>query len=157
VVKLDKDLNIIWQQFCLDANKIGQIDCRMDTFDGGFLVSSYYYNYDDHYNYCFFFFNDNGIENTPEAETYVRPYDYWPNPAANQLHLRYSLDVQPALIEFYDLQGRCVYLVQSNFESVDLQNLTVGQYLMKVTMKNGKTYTNKVVYALVMMTGRACL
>ena len=107
--------------------------------------------------YCFFFFNDNGIENIPEAETYVRPYDYWPNPAANQLHLRYSPDVQPALIEFYDLQGHCVYLVQSDFESVDLQNLTAGQYLMKVTMRNGKTYTNKVVYALVMMTGRACL
>ena len=107
--------------------------------------------------YCFFFFNDNGIENTPEAETYFRPYDYWPNPAANQLHLRYSPDAQPALIEFYDLQGHCMYLVQSDFESVDLQNLTAGQYLMKVTMRNGKTYTNKVVYALVMMTGRACL
>ena len=95
--------------------------------------------------YCFFFFNDNGIENTPKAETYVRPYDYWPNPAANQLHLRYSPDAQPALIEFYDLQGHCVYLVQSDFESVDLQNLKAGQYLMKVTMRNGKTYTNKVV------------
>ena len=145
VVKLDKDLNIIWQQFCLDANMIGQTDCRMDTFDGGFLVSSFYYNYNDYHNYCFFFFNDNGIENTPESETYFRPYDYWPNPATNQLQLRYSPDVQPVRIEFYDLQGHCVYLVQSDFESVDLQNLTAGQYLMKVTMKNGKTYTNKVV------------
>jgi len=53
--------------------------------------------------------------------------------------------VQPALIEFYDLQGHCVYLVQSDFENVDLQNLTAGQYLMKVTMRNGKAYTNKVV------------
>lgn len=38
-----------------------------------------------------------------------------------------------------------MYLVQSDFENVDLQNLTEEQYLMKVTMKNGKTYTNKVV------------
>jgi hypothetical protein len=53
--------------------------------------------------------------------------------------------VQPVRIEFYDLQGHSVYLVQSDFESVDLQNLTAGQYFMKVTMRNGKTYTNKVV------------
>ena len=75
----------------------------------------------------------------------VRPYTYYPNPAQDQLHLQYSPDVKPARIELYDLQGRLVYLQSHSLESVEMQGLTAGQYLMKVTLEDGKSYTDKVV------------
>jgi len=75
----------------------------------------------------------------------VRPYAYYPNPAQDQLHLNYSPDVKPAQIGLYDLQGRLVRSQTSGLESINLQGLAAGQYVMKVTMANGTTFSDKVV------------
>ena len=69
----------------------------------------------------------------------------YPNPAQDQLHLQYSPDVTPAQIELDDLQGRLVLTQRKDLESMDLQGLTAGQYLMKVTLENGKVFTDKIV------------
>ena len=60
-------------------------------------------------------------------------------------NLVYSPDVTPAQIEIYDLQCRLVRMQSKGLESVDMHGLIVGQYLMKVTMKDGKVYSDKVV------------
>ena len=69
----------------------------------------------------------------------------YPNPARNQLRLQYSPDVQPKLVELYDLQGRLVRTQRKSFETLNLQGLATGQYVMKVAMEDGKTFTDKVV------------
>ncbi len=56
-----------------------------------------------------------------------------------------SGSVKPAQVEFYDLQGRLVRTQSKELESINLQGLAPGQYLMKVTMEDGKTYSDKVV------------
>ena len=38
VVKMDPDLNIIWQRYCLDATGYHQTHCKMDLFSGGLVV-----------------------------------------------------------------------------------------------------------------------
>jgi len=53
--------------------------------------------------------------------------------------------VKPAQVELYDLQGRLVRTQSQGLESFNLQGLAPGQYLMKVTMEDGKTYSDKVV------------
>jgi hypothetical protein len=78
-------------------------------------------------------------------ETFVRPYAFYPNPAQSELHLSYSPDVQPARIELYDLQGRLLQTQTQGLENIGLEGLAAGQYLMKVTLKDGKTFTDKVV------------
>ena len=72
-------------------------------------------------------------------------YLAYPNPAHDQLHLQYSPDVQPKQVELYDLQGRLVRSQSQGLESVDMQGLASGQYLMKVTLEDGKSFTDKVV------------
>ena len=73
------------------------------------------------------------------------PYLFYPNPAQDQLHLQYSPDITPAQIELYDMQGRLVRTQDKGLESMDMQGLTAGQYLMKVTLEDGKAYSDKVV------------
>ena len=82
---------------------------------------------------------------TPEAEAFIRPYLFYPNPAQDQLRMQYSPDVKPAKVEFYDLQGRLVRTQSQELESINLQGLAPGQYLMKVTLEDGKTYSDKVM------------
>ncbi len=53
--------------------------------------------------------------------------------------------MKPAQVELYDLKGRLVRTQSQGFESINLQGLAPGQYLMKVTMEDGKTYSDKVV------------
>jgi hypothetical protein len=53
--------------------------------------------------------------------------------------------VKPAQVELYDMQGRLVHTQSEGIESINLQGLAPGQYLMKVTLEDGKTYSDKVV------------
>ena len=92
-----------------------------------------------------FFLTDDGLTTVQEGNVDIRPYAFYPNPAQDQLHLQYSPDVQPRKIEFYDLQNHLVRMQNSGLESVDMQSLSAGQYLMKVTLEDGKVYSDKVV------------
>jgi hypothetical protein len=69
----------------------------------------------------------------------------YPNPAKDQLYTQFSPDVQPVRVELYDLQGRLVRTQRSAFETIDLSRLPAGTYTMRVIMKDGKTYSDKVV------------
>ena len=92
-----------------------------------------------------FLVNDNGTVSTSETEGLIRPYAFYPNPAQSQLHLEYSPDITPAKVELYDLQGRLVHVQNKGLENVNLQGLPSGQYLLKVTLADGNSYTDKVV------------
>ena len=92
-----------------------------------------------------FFLTDDGLTTVQDGSIAIRPYAYYPNPAQDQLRLQYSPDVQPKQVELYDLQGRLVRSQSQGLESVDLQGLASGQYLMKVTLEDGKSFTDKVV------------
>ena len=83
--------------------------------------------------------------NVDDSQLQVRPYTFYPNPAQDQLHLQYSPDVEPSQIELYDLQGRLVRSQGSGLESLNLQGLAPGQYVMKVTLTDGTAYSDKVV------------
>ena len=93
----------------------------------------------------FALFINNDYDALDEQDIIVRPYSYYPNPAQSELHLSYSPDVQPARIELYDLQGHLLQTQTQGLESIGLEGLAAGQSLMKVTMKDGKVFTDKVV------------
>ena len=69
----------------------------------------------------------------------------YPNPAQDQLQLLFSPDVEPRQIELYDLQGRLVRSQGAGLESLSLQGLAPGQYVMKVTLTDGTVFSDKVV------------
>jgi hypothetical protein len=75
----------------------------------------------------------------------MRPYSMYPNPVQSQLHMAFSPDVQPAQVEIYDLQGRLMRLQRNAFEQIDISSLSVGTYLVRVTLTDGQVFSDKVV------------
>ena len=59
--------------------------------------------------------------------------------------MEFSPDVQPTQVELYDLQGRLVHMQSKAFESIDMSQLPAGTYTMRVTLEDGKVYSDKVV------------
>ena len=151
VLKLDADLNTLWERRC-HVMETGESFSfyRMQALDNGVVLCTRHattssYEGDYRFNTLLFLINDDGTNGTPEAESILRPYMYYPNPTQDQLHLQYSPDVQPQTIELYDLQGRLMLTQSKSLENIHTQSLASGQYLMKVTLQDGKSYTDKVV------------
>jgi hypothetical protein len=148
IAKLDKDLNIIWQRYCLgSATSVGGYlhnYCHVSQTGDGFAIIGSILE-EETFNFFYYFIHDEDPEGIPEAEAFLRPYMFYPNPAQDRLHLQYSPDVKPKQIELYDLQGRLVRTQRSAFETIDLSRLPAGTYTMRVVMKDGKTYSDKVV------------
>ena len=153
IVKMDADLNVEWERFCKTGNIIMNSEFGFSSLyeDGQGnekgIVWTWYANKtdDDRIGFANFFLNHDGSVGTNEAGIEIRPYAYYPNPTQDELHLQYSPDVQPKQIELYDLQGRLVRSQSQGLESLDMQGLASGQYLMKVTLVDGKSFTDKVV------------
>ena len=153
IVKMDADLNVEWERFCKTGNTIMHPAFGFSSLykDGQGnekgIVWTWYANRtdNDRIGFANFFLNHDGTVGTNEAGIDIRPYAYYPNPAQDRLRLQYSPDVQPKQVELYDLQGRLVRSQSQGLESVDLQGLASGQYLMKVTLEDGKSFTDKVV------------
>ena len=160
-VKVDPDLNILWERYAMRMQAPYQeFMCEPTTMkvfgDGAVLVfgQTYAINWDyNHYSpsnqpwlrglFLTLMYDED--ENTAEMENAFRPYIAYPNPVHDQICLHYSPDVQPIQIELYDLQGRLVDTQRSGLESIDMSRLPAGTYTMRVTMKDGKAYSDKLI------------
>jgi len=150
IAKMDMDLNVIWQRRCHSSTQnvfgdfVAATAPSMQALDdGGLVIGGTYPHHEDSDVFILTLSRDG--TSTPETEAFLRPYLFYPNPIQDQLHLQYSPDVKPSQIELYDLQGRLVHKQAKDLESVDMQSLAPGQYLMKVTLEDGKSYTDKIV------------
>ncbi len=143
VVKMDQDLNIIWQRYCLEPTGYGRERGIMTILDDNSVVIVG--NNIDCPEVFYVIVRDDGTIGTPEAEAFIRPYMFYPNPTQNELHLQYSPDVQPKQIELYDLQGRLAQTQSKNLESLNMAGLPAGTYTMRVMLEDGKVFSDKVV------------
>jgi len=147
VVKTDSDANTLWHRFFQDGEHVFLSSSVIKTHDEGCLVTGICFNNPPETTANVFllkFFPD-GTLSIPEMEAFVRPYAYWPNPAQDELHLQFSPDVTPIQIELYDLQGRLVKTQRNGLERLEMGNLPSGTYTMRVTLKDGKVFSDKVV------------
>ena len=150
-VKMDTDLNVEWKRFCKTDNIIlhllqHPVVCKDEQGEEKGIAWTGNGRIDNQFNSFFFFcLNHDGTVGTNESGIIVRPYAFYPNPVKDQLLMQFSPDVQPKQIELYDLQGRLVHSQSKAFESIDMSQLPAGTYTMRVTMEDGKAYSDKVV------------
>jgi hypothetical protein len=90
------------------------------------------------------FFAD-GTLSVPALEPLIRPYVFFPNPVDDQLHMEFSPDVTPSVVELYDLQGRLVRSQGKGLERIDMRELPSGTYTLRIVMEDGTVYSEKVV------------
>ena len=147
VAKLDDNLNLEWERWCLDAMpgiwSVGR-DMRVLS-DGGVGLCGMLFNVGNGprpLDFWCFTVEDTGTA-IPEAEPYIRPYLIYPNPLKDRLSIQFSPDVKLESIELYDIAGHCV--ASSRTAEMDVANLPAGQYVAKIALEGGKTYTDKIV------------
>ena len=149
IAKLDTDLNIIWQRYCLGTYSATggyhHIHCRTGVTKDGFVVGGRSNKEEPPHDFFCYFIHDDGVVGTPEAEAFIRPYLFFPNPAQDQLRMQYSPDVQPKQINLYDLQGRLVRSQSKGLESLNMAGLPAGTYTMRVMLEDGTVFSDKVV------------
>ena len=145
VVRMDQDLNVIWQRYCLDeglrdGSRLVILDDGSIAVGGmnwgrlGIRPPGFY----------FLFLDNNGVGIGEHADL-LRPYTFYPNPACDWLKLECSPDVKPESVEVFDLQGRKVISQQGNLESIRTAELPSGVYSVRVTLEGGQSYTDKIV------------
>lgn len=156
VIKLDEELNIIWEHYGMHVKQ--PVIYHRDAYEryglnlldhGGAVVFGYNYGRSPQYNFLpyslFMMLVDDENVGTSETANLFRPYRLFPNPVKDQLHLHYSPDVTPKRVELYDIQGRLISIQSSNLEHINVEQLPTGTYMLHVVMKDGKSYSDKVV------------
>ena len=143
LVCLDKDLGVIWKCYFHEPDIFHWGTCMTVLHDGKVAIGSFKYG-ENPGSISVVVIRNNGLGKPEGISVYDKLYCY-PNPARDQLRLQYSPDVQPKLVEFYDLQGCLVHTQRQGLESLDMSQLPSGTYTMRVTLQDGKTFTDKVV------------
>ena len=141
VVLMDAELNTLWQQYYLDLDEWDSAKCMKLLNDESVGIVGD----NNSMPKVFALFVNNDYDTLEEQGFIVRPYDYYPNPIQDELHLQFSPDVTPTQIELYDMQGRLVKTQRNGLENLNLEELSAGAYTMRVTLENGKVFSEKVV------------
>ena len=150
VVKLDYDLNIVWQRHCLEPSGYTRDFGKMIVLEDNSVAvtginSIYTSNGQLDHTEAFYVVVNDDYDGMEEQGFIIRPYAYYPNPAQDELHLQYSPDITPTQIELYDMQGHLVRSQCNGLESLNLEGLASGAYTMRVTLEGGKVFSDKVI------------
>ena len=148
VTKMTEDFDIVWQKKYAQAGVYMQPRHLLATADGGCFVVGFINRsgqpWDGHHEIFALKLEPDGTVGTGEIIVTDEMF-FYPNPTKDVLHLHYPQEMQPQAIELYDLQGRLVHTQTTSLESLSMEGLAAGQYVMKVTMEDGKAFTDKVV------------
>lgn len=146
VTKADSSLATVRWQRTLNMGVFVEPMFVLATRDGGCLITGYSHRQDEiQRNFFALKLNPLGFLQTNDQEIDVVPYFLFPNPVDNQLHMRFSPDVTPRLVELYDLTGRLVHTQHTNLEHINMEQLPTGTYTLRIVMEDGTTYADKVV------------
>ena len=81
----------------------------------------------------------------PETKSIDKSFTLYPNPVKDQLTLRFNDSTKPESVELYDLAGRVVGIMPNGMESIDMSALPTGVYMLRITMKDGTCYHEKIM------------
>lgn len=142
---LNTELDLIWE--CTFINPSGgevvQLYDAFITENNTLVIWGDYIKFDiGYYGVCYIVNNEHI---STEECNYSRPYSFYPNPADSEIRISFSQDVNCEKVEIYGIDGKLYHEQNFNFNSIDISSLSNGIYMMKVTLNNGNTYTEKVV------------
>ena len=75
----------------------------------------------------------------------LNAFYFYPNPTKEYLHLNNDFLDEIKSISIYQIDGKIVSNINSNFEKIDIRNFKNGAYFMKIQFKNNIIITKKIV------------
>ena len=139
VVKMDANLNIIWQRFCLEPEGYARVGSELIALEnGGVAVGGVVMGAPPEL--FFLVFDDEGwavSENAMLSQT----CNVYPNPAREKVTIE---GIEAAEVMVYNALGQVVKTVRGKSE-VSVADLPSGTYSIWVKMEDGKAFSTKIV------------
>ena len=139
VVKMDANLNIIWQRFCLEPEGYARVGSELIALEnGGVAVGGVVMGAPPEL--FFLVFDDEGwavSENAMHSQT----CNVYPNPAREKVTIE---GIEAAEVMVYNALGQVVKTVRGKSE-VSVADLPSGTYSIWVKMEDGKAFSTKIV------------
>lgn len=85
---------------------------------------------------CVFYYSNAGSGVTENAESLL---SIWPNPVSETLNLKGDM----TQVQIYSIDGRLVMSLDKGFETINVNALATGSYLLKATLNDGSVTTQK--------------
>ena len=142
LARLDGELNLNWD-FILPINQMMWGYC-MTVLKNGDIIAGGICRKSNRYCASFVTLHDD-YDSTPEMTSVERPFTLYPNPVKDQLNLTFTEGTKPESLNLFDLQGRIVGTKCNGLESIDMSALSAGVYMLRITMKDGASYYEKVI------------
>ncbi len=144
LIRLDSNLNIDWD-ITLPENQIyAFFGTSMIILNKGDIAAASICRKNMRYGATIVILHDD-YDNTPEMTNKDCPFIIYPNPVKDQLTLRFDDGSEPESVELYDLAGRLVGNKSNGLESIDMGAMPSGVYMLRVTMKDGARYHEKIL------------
>lgn len=144
LVRLDNDLNLNWENILPGNQNIAYFGTSLIMLKNGDIAVGYISRRYSHYCAYIITLHDD-YDATPENTLAAKPFELYPNPVKDQLSLHFYDGNGPKSVELYDLSGRLINTRYNNLESIDMSAMPAGVYMLRVTMKDGTSYHEKII------------
>ena len=146
LARLDKDLNVVWDiKLPFVPNAMSYGTTLKVLANGNIAVSVASGSSFSNSTLFIYIIRDNDPTDTPEMTNKDCPFIIYPNPVKDQLTLRLDDGSKPVSVELYDLAGRLVGTKSNGLECIDMSAMPSGMYMLRVTMKDGARYHEKIL------------
>ena len=145
LVRLDSDLNILWNIVLPGGQYNFAYGKCLKVLQNGDVAIAFATPYGNSGDKLHLYIIHDGYDTTPESMMTDCPFIIYPNPVKDQLTLRFDDGSEPESVELYDLAGRLVGTKSNGLECIDMSAMPSGMYLLRVTMKEGISYHEKIL------------
>ena len=84
-------------------------------------------------------------DSTNETVNSEQPFTVYPSPVKDLLTIHFTDETQPETVTLYDMSGRLITTKHNGLESIDMSTMSSGVYMLRVTMKDGMSYHEKIL------------
>ncbi|MEY2630962.1 MAG: hypothetical protein RLZZ469_1859 [Bacteroidota bacterium] len=78
-------------------------------------------------------------------DNFLSAFYFYPNPTKDILHIENDFIDKIESVSIFQIDGKKVATIESNFESINLTNLTKGAYFFKISFDNNEIITRKII------------
>lgn len=149
ISKFDREFTLIWRRYVSHNNDYIDINTIMSTDDEGCLLTGICSKNPEYNNFLVYLLklDANGYDNVYVNKDVVRPFFCYPNPASDYIRVELSPDANCELIEIHSVDGRIVETRHgmSLQTPIDISNLNLGVYMLKLRMSDGSEFFERIV------------
>ena len=142
---LDEDLNIVWNIKLPQINNTLIYGATLKVLANGDIAVSMSSYQGPYTRLIVFIVRDDDPTGAKEISHKNTPFELYPNPVKDLLNLRFDDGAKPESVELYNLAGCLVTQKRNAFESIDMNAMSSGVYMLRVTMNNGTSYHEKIL------------